>query len=454
MILPAPPRFRRPGRLLAAALLTVVAIAGCDTAEPALRVDGVGYEEEEVIAYGPPSRRALAAITAVGVAVSAEDTLHPGRPLIEVRRMEALVRRLREEALLEAADVDDEVLRLHYRSNPEHELTVRHAVFLSERSEEEERRADARRRAERALERIRSGEPFGRVAAELSEEPGAQRREGLLQPGREGTWVDEFWRAASALEPGGVSDVVETRYGYHVLRLEDRDTVSFEEARPRVVAEVASLLPPDPSAMAALEDSVVGPVVVDRERLGRWLEEWDPWEDEAGEEWSCPAEPAEGEPAWEWPWEADAPAAAVDAPPVATWPDGAITHCHLRRYLATLPYGRWREVTGSIDALAAETEELARSVALARTSRARGLEAPRAEVEEARREWAERLRRWAAVLGFQPGMPPDGVKSTALEALGSAGQEGRIVRDEIRERIPLLLHAYPVRFGSGEADEG
>ena len=48
--------------------------------------------------------------------------------------------------------------------------------------------------------------------------------------------------AALALEPGQISPVTETQYGFHVLRLEDRQVVSFEEARPRVVAEVSALI--------------------------------------------------------------------------------------------------------------------------------------------------------------------------------------------------------------------
>ena len=64
----------------------------------------------------------------------------------------------------------------------------------------------------------------------------------LLRPGREGSWVSEFWTAALALEPGEISPVTETQYGFHVLRLEDRRPVSFEEARPTVVAEVSALI--------------------------------------------------------------------------------------------------------------------------------------------------------------------------------------------------------------------
>ena len=55
--------------------------------------------------------------------------------------------------------------------------------------------------AEEARQRALAGEDFAALAGEYSEEPGAAERGGLLQPGREGTWVDPFWQAALALVP-------------------------------------------------------------------------------------------------------------------------------------------------------------------------------------------------------------------------------------------------------------
>ena len=115
-------------------------------------------------------------------------------------------------------------------------------MILSERWRPQAERQQARSRAEQALERARAGESFPELAGAVSEEPGAEARGGLLEPGREGSWVDEFWDAASALEVGAVSPVVETGYGFHVLRLDAREPVPFAEARSRVVAELAAEL--------------------------------------------------------------------------------------------------------------------------------------------------------------------------------------------------------------------
>jgi hypothetical protein len=80
------------------------------------------------------------------------------------------------------------------------------------------------------------------VEARLAAEGGAEARAGELPPGREGAWVPEFWAAALALEPGELSPVTETQYGFHVLRLERRTTVPFAEARSAVARRVARTL--------------------------------------------------------------------------------------------------------------------------------------------------------------------------------------------------------------------
>ena len=60
--------------------------------------------------------------------------------------------------------------------------------------------------------------------------------------------MPEFWSAALALEPGDISPVTETQYGYHILKLEERKVVPFTEARSVVGREVADRIE-DPNAV-------------------------------------------------------------------------------------------------------------------------------------------------------------------------------------------------------------
>lgn len=129
-----------------------------------------------------------------------------------------------------------------YRADPEWELSVHHILVFSERWRAAAHREAAAARAARARELLSGGLDFPSVEARLSEEPGAEARAGLLPPGREGAWVPEFWAAALELDPGELSPVTETQYGYHVLRLEDRRVVPFEEARSAVARRVAGAI--------------------------------------------------------------------------------------------------------------------------------------------------------------------------------------------------------------------
>jgi hypothetical protein len=184
--------------------------------------------------------------------------------MLEQARDAALLKQFVAERVLAEAGVDDDQLRAHYLTNPALELTVRHVLFFSERWRPASHREVARKKAEAAIARLEAGERFPEVAAELSEEPGAEGRQGLLQPGRRGSWVSEFWSAAFALEPGEISAVTETQYGFHVLRLEDRQIVPFEEARPAVVARVSALIGSigDTAARASIEDARASAIVV------------------------------------------------------------------------------------------------------------------------------------------------------------------------------------------------
>ncbi len=230
-------------------LATSTLLAACGDASPAaVTVGPVSFSENELLGLSHDRRRNLAELTAFALSVADSTADQLGAPLVAEWTEGRLLEVLAAELTLEKNGVGDGVLEAHYLPDPQWELTVRHVLFFSERWRSPAHRAEAAAKAARAMESLKEGADFGTTAAELSEEPGAEGRQGLLQPGREGSWVPEFWTAALALQPGEISPVTETQYGYHILRLDDRQVVPFREARSVVARDVADKIE-DPDAV-------------------------------------------------------------------------------------------------------------------------------------------------------------------------------------------------------------
>lgn len=396
---------RRPladGRVAAAVSIGCV-LAACGGEEPpALIIDDVSYTESELGALTPEQRERLAVLTAFGVLVVRADEDSLIELLSGEERKTRALPLLAAELAIRSAGISDEELRRAYLENPRDELVVRHLVVLAESWRSEAFRQEARQKAERALERVGSGEPFADLAAELSEEPGAAERGGLLRPGREGDWVPEFWRAADRLEEGQVSGVVETQFGFHVLRLEERRPVPFEEVRTEVLLGRAG--PAAQRALTRVADSLEAEITVDTAAVEHWRQD-DLEEDSV----------------------------------VARWPGGELTGTQLERYTMTLTPDEWARVKAAdLNGLVDVTRGVARRERL--WSLANELDAvpPSDVLSEIRDEWRQRVQGWAGALGFARGMSPRDVREAGMSALVAERQGAAIARAEVVERAPAL----------------
>ena len=67
-------------------------------------------------------------------------------------------------------------------------------------------------------ERLRQGEKFGKLAKELSIDPGSAKRDGSLGYFGRGAMVKPFEEVAFKLQIGEVSDLVKSEFGYHIIK--------------------------------------------------------------------------------------------------------------------------------------------------------------------------------------------------------------------------------------------
>ncbi len=93
---------------------------------------------------------------------------------------------------------------------PEEEAHARHILVEDEAQ------------AKTVVERLKKGEDFAKVAAELSKDPGSGKEGGDLGWFTKDRMVPEFAEAAFKLKKGEVSQPVKSQFGWHVIRLEDK----------------------------------------------------------------------------------------------------------------------------------------------------------------------------------------------------------------------------------------
>lgn len=120
------------------------------------------------------------------------------------------------------------------------EITVSHILFLVPPDVTEQGLERIRQKAVGVLQELRSGADFATMARRHSEGPSADQG-GLLGTFRAGELLPGFEEAVARLKPGEISDLVQTRAGLHIIRVESRKdgaVRSFEEAREEIKSDL------------------------------------------------------------------------------------------------------------------------------------------------------------------------------------------------------------------------
>jgi hypothetical protein len=148
------------------------------------------------------------------------------KPLVE----QEIVWKLRDKVIAVDTDLSDEDLRAQFEQD-QMQVRARHILILVPPDATPAVRDSAMKQVRELRARALAGEDFARLATEYSEDPGSAPAGGDLDFFGRGQMVEEFENAVFALDIGEVSDVVETAFGLHLVKLEERRTPDFDEAR-------------------------------------------------------------------------------------------------------------------------------------------------------------------------------------------------------------------------------
>ncbi|MBI1284054.1 MAG: hypothetical protein GC183_06915 [Thiobacillus sp.] len=120
-------------------------------------------------------------------------------------------------------------------------IRVSHILFAVDYKEAGKSDEDAKAQAMAVLKQLRGGADFAELAKQYSDDKSSKRDGGELKWAERGKFVPPFEEAAFAMKPGEISDPVRTRFGYHIIRLDERrapEQQTFEEVEDKIVADL------------------------------------------------------------------------------------------------------------------------------------------------------------------------------------------------------------------------
>ena len=167
-------------------------------------------------------------------------------PLLEGQIRDGLtVKALLDKDVLQKISVSDAQVRAYYDANPNRfrqpeQVRASHILIKVSATADEAEKSAAMAKIKGLQKRIADGENFAELATEYSEGPSKVKGGDLGFFSRE-QMVQPFSEAAFALQPGQVSDVVTTQFGYHLIRVTERkpeQDVAFKDVSEAIAAHL------------------------------------------------------------------------------------------------------------------------------------------------------------------------------------------------------------------------
>jgi peptidyl-prolyl cis-trans isomerase C len=202
----------------------------------------IGYYDEEkqkVLAQNPPFKATILQRIVQGLVISkiARDKEFEKRAEIreqlELLTDDLLASEYIKKEVVAKISVPEDDMKLFYKAHQEdfkapEMVRARHILIKVDKSASGDDKKKAKDKAEGILKRIKSGEDFAKLASEFSDDPGSKTKGGDLGLFQRGKMVPAFEEVAFSLNAGEVSDVVETRFGFHLIKVEEKKEAAIE----------------------------------------------------------------------------------------------------------------------------------------------------------------------------------------------------------------------------------
>jgi peptidyl-prolyl cis-trans isomerase C len=149
-----------------------------------------------------------------------------------------IIQQLIEKNVMSTISIPDAELKSYYDSHPDEfkrpeRARARHILVKVDASATDADKAAARKKIEGIDAQLKKGGDFEKLAAENSDCP-SSKNGGDLGFFSRGQMVKPFEEAAFALKPGGISPIVETQFGFHIIKLESKEdatTLTFDQVK-------------------------------------------------------------------------------------------------------------------------------------------------------------------------------------------------------------------------------
>jgi peptidyl-prolyl cis-trans isomerase C len=156
-------------------------------------------------------------------------------------KREMAIQQFIEKEFAQKVTVSEEEIKAYYDGHPDsfkqpEQVQASHILIKVDPQMDESQKAEARKKLEGVKQKLQKGEDFVSLAKEFSQCPSSSKG-GDLGYFRRGQMVKPFEEAAFALKPGEVSDIVETRFGYHLIKVIDKKpetTIAYHLVKDRL----------------------------------------------------------------------------------------------------------------------------------------------------------------------------------------------------------------------------